>query len=62
MNFENLTPEQKEKALACKTPEELLKLAADEGYELTEEQLTSISGGWGRCEDYTHSCPNDFYC
>ena len=27
MNIDDLTPEQKEKVLACKTPEELLALA-----------------------------------
>lgn len=45
MNFEDLTPEQKYKALACKTPEELLALAQKEGYELTDDELESISGG-----------------
>ena len=45
MNFEDLTPELKEKALACKTPEELLALAKEEGYELTDEELESIAGG-----------------
>ena len=33
MNYENLTPEQREKAKACKTAEELLALAKAEGYE-----------------------------
>ena len=45
MNFENLAPEFKEKALACKTPEELLALAKEEGYELTDEELEGIAGG-----------------
>ena len=30
---------------ACKTPEELLALAAEEGYELTDEDLKAINGG-----------------
>lgn len=42
MDFTNLTPEQMEKAKACKTPEEMLALAKDEGYELTDEQLEGI--------------------
>ena len=39
MNFEDLTTEQKEKAISCKTPEEVLELAKQEGIELTDEQL-----------------------
>ena len=63
MNFEDLTPEQKKKALACKTPEELLKLAKEEGYEISEEELEGISGGtWGRCENYVDPCPGDDFC
>ena len=57
MEFKDLTPEQMEKAKACKTPEELLQLAREEGYELSEEELDSVSGGggWGDpCEDHSH--------
>ena len=46
MNFDELTPEQQEKARACATPEEVLALAREEGYELSDEELDSISGGW----------------
>lgn len=54
MNHEDLTPEQKEKALACKTPEELLALAKAEGYKLSDEDLENIAGGgWGsQCDSY----------
>lgn len=53
MNFEDLTAEQKEKALACKTPEELLAFAREQGIEITDSQLESVSGGWGPdCDDY----------
>lgn len=45
MKFEDLTPEQQEKAKACKTPEDILALAKEEGYELSEEELQAISGG-----------------
>ena len=58
MDFDSLTPEQIEKAKACKTPEELLALAKDEGLELSEEQLDSVAGGvagWGVPDTY----PND---
>lgn len=55
MAFEDLSPELKEKALACKTPEELLALAKTEGIDLTNDQLESISGGgWKQ-----PSCPDD---
>lgn len=58
MDFESLTPEQIEKAKACKTIEELLALAKEEGVELSEEQIEALSGGvsgWGVPE----TCPND---
>ena len=45
MNIENLSPELREKMLACKTPDELIELAKDEGITLTEEQIEAISGG-----------------
>ena len=45
MNFEELTPEMQAKARACTTAEEVLKLAEDEGRELSEDELDSISGG-----------------
>lgn len=45
MKFEELTPEQQEKAKGCKSPEEVLQLAKEEGYELTAEELETISGG-----------------
>ena len=53
MNLQDLTPEQKEKALACKTPDELLALAREEGYDISDEELRSIAGGsgWGKCDD-----------
>ena len=46
MQFDDLTEEQKAKALKCKTPEDFLALAKEEGYELSDEELQSISGGW----------------
>ena len=41
----SFTPEQLEKAKACKTADELVALAKEEGVELTDEQLDAISGG-----------------
>ena len=55
MQFEDLTPEMKEKARACKTPEELLELAKSQGFELSDDDLEAISGGreWGEpCNDW----------
>lgn len=45
MKHEDLTPEQRTKAKACKTPEDLLALAKKEGYELSVEQLEEVAGG-----------------
>ena len=59
MNFEDLTPEQLEKARACKSSEELAALAAKVGVALSDEELESLSGGsWATdcpkegCKDY----------
>lgn len=43
--LKGLTEEQIAKVKACKSHEELLALAKEEGIELTEEQLSTISGG-----------------
>jgi hypothetical protein len=45
MSFENLTPEQMEKAKACKTAEEIAAIASEEGVELADEMLEGIAGG-----------------
>ena len=58
MKYDDLTDEQKAKAMACKTADELVELAKAEGVELSDEQLNSIAGGdsfW--CPTAT-SCPN----
>ena len=43
--LKGLTKEQIEKIKTCKSKEELLKLAKEEGVELSDEQLTAVSGG-----------------
>ena len=64
MEFKNLSPELRDKARECKTPEEILALAKEEGYELSDEELQAVSGGieW-TCSDDTcpgfNSCPDD---
>ena len=54
---DQLTPEQMEKARACKSTDELVELAKTEGIELSEEQLEALAGGkaW-------YDCTDDFYC
>ena len=58
MNSEDLTPEQREMAKNCSTPEELLELSRKHGYELSPEELDAVSGGennsWScyHCNDY----------
>lgn len=53
MNSNELTPELREKVKACTTPEEIIALAKAEGYELSDEELSAISGGghWYSCEE-----------
>ena len=47
MDFKDISPELREKAKACTSPEEVLELAKNEGYELSDEELADISGGLG---------------
>ena len=61
IKFDDLMDEQKAKALACKTPKELMALAMEMGQELTLDQLEAVSGGddWDfGCDSYT----NDDWC
>ncbi len=46
--YDNLSDEQKEKAKACKTTEELTALAAKEGIELPDEVLDAVAGAGQR--------------
>ena len=57
-NANTLSDDVKAKLRGCETPEEIVALAQEEGCELTDEQLESVSGGWaGKCDDYT--CTSD---
>ena len=49
MNIDDLdiSPELKEKARACKTPNEMLALAKKEGVKVPDEDLERIAGGQG---------------
>ena len=43
--WDSLTDEQKEKAKACKTADEFIKLAGEEAIELPDEMLEAVAGG-----------------
>ena len=65
MNYDDLTPAQKEKAKACKTVDELVELAKSEGIELSDAELEGMAGGlsWGdgKCSLFEEDCSNDCY-
>lgn len=62
MDFNDIAPELREKAKNCKTAEELIELAKDEGLELSDEQIEAISGGawncWDDCAEVTYGANN----
>lgn len=69
MKFDELKdPQVQAKLRDAKTPEELLEIAKESGYELDDAQLDGIAGGdWDcwtvcsqRCSPY-NICPNDHY-
>ncbi len=45
MRTEDMTPEQLEEVKSLQTPEEMFAYAKDNGIDLTEEEMDSISGG-----------------
>jgi predicted ribosomally synthesized peptide with nif11-like leader len=51
-----LTPEQQEKAKACKTPEDVMALAKEVGYDLSEDELAALSGGIGLGSSGDEAC------
>ena len=48
----DISPELREKAKECTSPEELLALAKKEGYKLSEEELEAVSGGSWSCSSF----------
>ena len=56
MNFDDLTPEQMERAKKLRTAEEMLAFAKEEGFELSNEELDDISGG-----RWSYDC-DGYYC
>ena len=55
----SLTDEQKKAVEKAQTPEELLAAAKESGYEMTQEQLDAVAGGWCAldCSEYSVDCP-----
>ena len=61
MNFEDLkNPELQEKLKSATTPEEILAIAKEEGFELADEELQQVAGGKGswKKEDLGPFCPH----
>ena len=59
-----LTDEQKKRVRTAKSPEELLAVAKEAGYEMTQSELDAISGSGGWCVDCLDGpqpCKDD-YC
>ena len=54
--LDSLTETQKTAVKKAQTPEELLAIARETGYELSEEQLNTMSGGgdWYECDEYDY--------
>ena len=53
MKLEDLSPELREEALACETPEQILALARKVGRDLSDDELDAIAGGeekWHKIE------------
>ena len=59
MDTEKLNPAVKAKLKGCETPEEMLAIAEEEGYELSDSELEGITGGWGDCGDYVWDSCDD---
>ena len=58
--FDNIPEELANKARNCKSPEEILALVQEAGFELNDEQLQGVSGGWaGECQDHVIECWRD---
>ena len=57
----DLTEEQIAKVKQCKNHEELLTLAKQEGIELSDEQLSAVSGGGCFSSNECPNCGSDDY-
>lgn len=57
MRIKDLSPEQRKKARACNTPEEMLEFVKEEGLDLSPEQLDAIAGGNGEGNAWNYYTP-----
>ncbi len=57
MNYDELTAEQREKLNGCRTPEDVIELAKQEGYELTDAEAARIAGGESDDSTPVYKCP-----
>ena len=55
--LKGLSQEQIEKARKCKSTDELIILAKEEGVSLTDEQLAAVSGGFCSSTGVSVTCP-----
>ena len=58
MNYEDLSPELKEKAKACANAAELVELAKSEGIQLSDKELEAVAGGESRWDEIV-GCDGD---
>ena len=64
MDIKDVPESIMKRAEACKSPEELLALAKEEGYQLSDEDLNAVSGGVWTTPDNCTLCKglcNDLY-
>ena len=59
MDVKRFTSEQIERAKACETPEDILRLASEEGVELSDEEIEKVAGGgfWDDGGGSSEPCP-----
>ena len=61
MEISDLTPEQQERFTNASSPEEVLKLATEEGFELSDSDLEKVSGGaWSSKYIHCDECGRNF--
>ena len=59
MSYEDTTGALRRQLDECKTPEEMLAVAKEAGYELSDEELADMaSGGWNPVKEVLPKCPN----
>ena len=61
--WEDLSEEQKAKVRGCATPEELISLAQEDGYELSDDELEAVAGGsFWTCDDHVPCYEHQSIC